>query len=98
MRRMSLKRTAQLDLEWWIIHREPQAFESGRLQAALAALPAELYQLSPDRFMEHAQYRAQAMVLRDRLAEQKGVTEADWQRINQLLLQSWHSLWQAVNS
>ena len=49
-----------------------------------------------DRFREHAKYRAEAMILRDRLWEQSGVTEADWQTINQLLLQSWRSLWQAA--
>jgi len=37
------------------------------------------------------------MILRDQLWERSGVTEADWQTINQLLVKSWRSLWQAVN-
>ena len=33
-----------------------------------------------------------------RLAEQNQVTEGNWQKINQLLLLSWRSLWEVVNS
>ena len=50
-----------------------------------------------DRFSDHAKYRAEAMLLRDRLAEQGRVTETDWQKIADLLRQSWVSLWHAVN-
>ena len=38
------------------------------------------------------------MNIRDRQAEQGGVTEEDWHRIDDLLHQSWRSLWRAVNS
>jgi hypothetical protein len=86
-------KAAHLELEWWIIHRQP----SGDLDSALADLASEIYQLPADRFREHAKFRAEAMTLRDQLDEQNGVSEADWQRINDLLLQSWRSLWNAVN-
>jgi hypothetical protein len=92
-----VQKTAQRELEWWIVHRQRDAHEAGDLDAALAALSAEIYQMPAERFREHAKYRAEAMILRDELYEENGVTEADWQRINQLLLQSWRSLWQVVN-
>jgi hypothetical protein len=37
------------------------------------------------------------MLLRERLSGQIGVTEADWQKIHELLRLSWLSLWNAVN-
>lgn len=90
------ERGARLDLEWWIVHRDRGSYEKGELQAALSALPAELYQVPAARFAEHARYRADAMALRDRLSEQNAMTEAGWERINQLLLQSWQSLFEAI--
>jgi hypothetical protein len=92
-----IPKTARLELEWWIVHRTRGAHEAGDLDAALAALSAEIYHMPAERFREHAKYRAEAMILRDELSEENGVTEGDWQKINQLLLQSWRSLWQVVN-
>lgn len=48
--------------------------------------------------MDHGRLRAEAMTIRDTKAEQGGVTEADWTRIDELLHQSWRSLHEAVNS
>lgn len=43
--------------------------------------------------MPHAQARAEAMLLRDRRAEEAGApSAADWHRINELLNVSWNSL------
>jgi len=51
-----------------------------------------------DRLMEHGRLRAEAMTIRDNKAEAGGVTEEDWNRINELLRQSWRSLATAVKS
>ena len=59
---------------------------------ALGELAAEIYQMPAGRFHEHAQYRAEAMTLRDRVSEKGGLIEADWQKIHELLDQSWRSL------
>jgi hypothetical protein len=91
-------KVAKLELEWWIIHRERAQHEPGDLSRALAELQAEIYRLPVDRFMEHGRLRAEAMTIRDTKAEQGGVTEADWARINDLLKQSWNSLAQAVRN
>ena len=47
--------------------------------------------------MEHAKLRAEAMTIRDTKAEQGGVTDADWAKIDELLHASWQSLYKAVN-
>jgi hypothetical protein len=93
-----VERAARLELEWWIIHRERRSHAPGVLEGALADLQAELYRLPPDRFAEHARLRAEAMAVRDTKAEQGGVTEEDWSRIDELLHGSWRSLHAAVNS
>lgn len=92
-----VERTARLELEWWIIHRERKSHAPGDLVRALAELPAEIYQMPADRFMEHGRLRAEAMTIRDDRAEAGGVTEADWAKIDDLLHASWRSLYNAVN-
>ena len=91
-------RAARLELEWWIVHRERRAHAPGDLDRALADLQAELYRIPPERLAEHARLRAEAMAIRDTKAEQGGVTEEDWRRIDELLHGSWRSLHAAVNS
>ncbi len=92
-----VERAAQLELEWWIIHRQRAQHQPGDLDRSLAELQAELFQLPADKFMEHARLRAEAMLIRDDKAEAGGVSEADWRRIDDLLQRSWQALWQAVN-
>lgn len=85
------REAARLELEWWIVHRERDRRPAGDLETALAALQSEIYQLPASRFEEHARARAEAMRLRDRQAS-AGLSPADWNRIEQLLQQSWSSL------
>lgn len=85
-------RAAMLELEWWIVHRE----NPPGLPDALAALQAEIYGIPVERFAEHARLRAQAMDLRD--GKGAAITEADWQRIGEMLAASWKSLYSAVNA
>jgi hypothetical protein len=91
-------RAARLELEWWIVHRERRAHAPGDLDRALADLQAELYRIPSERLAEHARLRAEAMTIRDTKAEQGGVTEEDWERIDELLHGSWRSLHTVVNS
>lgn len=92
------ERAAQLELEWWIIHRQRASHQDGDLARSLADSAAELYQVPAERLMEYARLRAEAMTMRDNQAEAGGVTEADWQKIDELLRASWKSLKAAVNS
>ena len=91
-----IARVAQLELEWWIVHRQRAQHQAGELDKALAELQAAIYQMPVESFTEHARLRAEAMLIRDDKAEQGGVSESDWQRIDELLKGSWQSLWQAV--
>ena len=91
-------RAARLELEWWIIHRQRAQHVPGDLDKALAELQAEIYRVPVERLMEHGRLRAEAMTIRDTKAENGGVTEADWVRINELLKESWRSLAKAVKS
>lgn len=93
-----VNRAAQLELEWWIIHRERKKHAAGDLDKALAELPAEIYQIPVEQLMEHARFRAEAMTIRDSKAETGGVGEADWQKIEELLRASWSSLSKSVNA
>ena len=91
-------RAARLELEWWIIHRQRTQHAPGDLDRALAELQAEIYHVPVDRVIEHGRLRAEAMTIRDTKAENGGVTEADWTRINDLLKESWRSLANAVKA
>lgn len=91
-------RVARLELEWWIIHRQRAQHAPGDLEKALADLQAEIYHAPVDRLIEHGRLRAEAMTIRDTKAENGGVTEADWARINELLKESWRSLQKAVKA
>ncbi|MFN8001448.1 MAG: hypothetical protein U0X75_10580 [Acidobacteriota bacterium] len=93
-----VEKVAKLELEWWIVHRQRARHQTGDLDRALAELPAEIYRVPVDQVMEHARLRAEAMTIRDEKAAAGGVTEADWQRIEELLRGSWQSLWKVVNS
>jgi len=91
-------RVSQLELEWWIVHRQRAQHKPGDLDRALAELQAEIYRVPVEKLMEHGRLRAEAMTIRDTKADQGSVTESDWARIDQLLRESWRSLARAVTS
>ncbi len=82
---------AELELRWWILHRQ----QSPQLAQSLMDLEAHLYQAPAERFARHAELRAEAMRIRD--AKAQTITEADWTHISNLLRESWLELWRAVN-
>jgi hypothetical protein len=87
------RRAAWLELEWWIVHREVDDHPPGDLEAALAALAAELYQVPAERLWAHASRRAEAMAIRDHTSRREvGVLEDDWDRIEAVLWVAWKAL------
>jgi hypothetical protein len=92
-----VQRAARLELDWWIVHRERALHPREDLDRNLAELQGELYHLPVDPLMEHARLRADAMLLRDRGAENGNPTERQWAEIDRLLHLSWRSLWDVVN-
>jgi hypothetical protein len=92
----NVDRTARLELEWWIIHRQRATHSPGDLEAALAALQSEIYLEPASAFAEHAAARARAMDMRDHSAQQGQTTSQDWLQIASLLDHSWTTLKQVV--
>jgi hypothetical protein len=87
------ERAARLELEWWIVHREVERHPPGDLEAALADLAAELYQVPAGRLSVHAARRAEAMTIRDHAARRAvGVLDDDWDRIEAVLWVAWKAL------
>jgi hypothetical protein len=86
-------RAAWLELEWWIVHREVDDHPPGDLEAALADLAAELYQVPAERLWTHASRRAEAMTIRDHASRRAvGVLDDDWDRIEAVLWVAWKAL------
>jgi hypothetical protein len=87
------RRAAELELAWWIVHREVDDHPPGDLEAALAELAAELYQVPAERLWTHAARRAEAMAIRDRTSRREvGVLADDWDRIEAVLWVAWKAL------
>jgi hypothetical protein len=93
-----VQHAAELELEWWIVHRERDAHHEGDLARAVAEAAAALYQVPVDKLMEYGTYRAAAMTIRDTKAAAGGVSEDDWREIHTDLLIAWQSLWKAVQT
>jgi hypothetical protein len=93
-----VERAARLELEWWIVHRQRELHVPEDLEKALADLQAEIYAMPAQRFADHARLRAEAMRVRDTGEANGGVTEPEWQRIEQLLRESWSALATVVRS
>lgn len=87
-----VRRAAELELEWWIVHRQRTLHAAGDLERALADLQAEIYRQPSEGFLPHAKARAEAMRIRDNSAAGVGTTEADWRKIDTLLRESWTTL------
>ena len=93
-----INRAAELELEWWIVHRERERHSPENLPRLLAQTSAVMYHMPYEPLLEHGKLRAEAMRIRDNQAAAGGVTEQDWSQIGRLLERSWRSLWQAVNA
>jgi len=93
-----VKRASELELEWWIVHRQRGHYKPGDLDRAVAKAAAEFYRVPPDKLLEYGSLRAQAMTIRDDEANTGGVSEEDWSRIESLLHKAYRSLWQNLHS
>jgi hypothetical protein len=86
-----IQQVAQLELGWWILHRQ----HSPQLSKSLEDLQAHLYEMPCAKFTTHAKLRAEAMNLRD--TKDQSITNEDWAKISARLRASWTELWHAVN-
>src|SRR5438045_2295892 len=95
LREFDADEVARLETAMWRSYYEKQRV---RLFNEATELQSAIYNVPVERLMEHGYLRAEAITIRDMKAEQGGVTEADWAKINELLRQSWRSLATAVKS
>ncbi|MFN8358244.1 MAG: hypothetical protein U0Y10_27520 [Spirosomataceae bacterium] len=89
-----VNKTAQEELEWWIIRRERDRHPPTEWATLQANIAAKLYQKPPSAFASYARLRTDAMLLRDQKG--KNITEQDWQNVQTLLNRSWTALHKAV--
>ncbi|GAB3565562.1 hypothetical protein GCM10027578_13170 [Spirosoma luteolum] len=85
---------AREELNWWIVHRQRDRYTYADLALALDRTAAVLYERPAPAFARYGQLRAEAMRLCDEAG--RGATEADWQRIDQVLNQAWSELHRVV--
>ena len=90
-------KVSKLELEWWIVHRQRDHYTYADLAEALVQTAAAQYDQPAALFKTYGFLRADAMRLRDESSQKPGgTTEADWQRIDNELVQAWQSLHTAV--
>ncbi|AQG81862.1 hypothetical protein [Spirosoma montaniterrae] len=94
-RPVDVSKAARNELEWWIIRREREQHPPAEWAALQTQVVADLYHVPPATCTDYGRLRTEAMLFRDQRGE--AITEADWQRIDNLLRQSYQSLYQAVN-
>lgn len=88
---------AELELEWWIVHRQRDQYSYQDLADALTQTAAALYNQPASDFIAYGQLRAKAMRLCDEAGQRSGgATKADWQGINRVLGLAWSALQRTV--
>ena len=91
---IDVKKAARNELEWWIIRRERNQHPPAEWATLQARIAADLYRIPVASCQPYGNLRTEAMVYRD--SRNTTMTEADWQRVEQLLRQSWQSLSRAI--
>lgn len=90
------KKAAELELEWWNIHRYPGKYKKS-LEQSLAEAAAAMYNTEPGKLMTYAKYRKEAMLLPNHEGD-KQPNPPDYKKVSQLCVKSWISLHQAVHN
>ena len=86
-------KVAQLELEWWIVHRQRDRYSYSDLADALVQTSAALYRQPPTDFIPYGKLRADAMRRCDEAGQKSGgASKADWERIEVVLTQAWSDL------
>jgi hypothetical protein len=90
------KRLAQLELEWWIVHREHERFGKAELERTIAECTAGYYGIKAESLTFYAERRAAAMLQRDESTKSGIINDRIWQEIETKLLESYEALSIAV--
>jgi hypothetical protein len=87
-------KAAQLELEWWDIHRYPKKYDKS-LEQSIAKAAGVVYACKPEVLKKYAVYRAEAAEMLTHEGDQHAVKN-DWPQIENILQQTWYSFNQAV--
>ncbi|MEM9719951.1 MAG: hypothetical protein AAGA10_11910 [Bacteroidota bacterium] len=94
-RSFEVESIAKRELEWWTIRREREKHPPADWVTEIAAIAAEVYAIPQQSTKPHAEKRVEAMLMRD--AKGDSVTEEDWEAIEEILIESWTALFDAVH-
>jgi len=90
------RRAAELELRYWVIHRElaeAPAFDKRPLIESLAALHALLFARAPTEIWASAESRAAAAAAVDRITGRRSTDEAaDWRRVEECLRRAYQQV------
>lgn len=91
------QRAAQLEYEWWQVHRYPERYKKD-LAAAVAKPMAVAYNTSLVNLKNYGRYRAEAMLLPEHTGD-KGKKDPDklYKEVEGLLEKSWAALYYAAH-
>ncbi len=87
-----VERASQLELQWWIVHRERSRRHPAQLDQAVADAAAALYEVPAARLEVYGHERSVAMTIRDSTQETGGVSEQNWADIRRHLDVGWAAL------
>lgn len=93
-RPLDVQAAAKQELEWWIIRRYREQHPPAEWTALQAQVASEIYGVPAARCETYAQKRTEAMLYRDELGEK--ISEADWQKIEGMLIVAWQRLAEAL--
>ncbi|WP_018618994.1 hypothetical protein [Spirosoma luteum] len=89
----NISRVAEMELEWWIVHRQRDRYSYSDLSDALMQTSAALYNQPTRNFAIYGPLRADAMRLSDEAGRRDGgATEADWKQVDRVLNRAWGAL------
>jgi hypothetical protein len=90
------KKAAELEYEWWQVHRYPKKYKKD-LAVAVAEPMAVVYHVSLSKLKSYGRFRAEAMLLPQHTGDRdKQDPDKLYQSISSLLEKSWRELYQAV--
>lgn len=95
--KLDVEEAAHSELKWWIVHRERNKYSYNDLEKALQKNASAIFGRPDTLFTRYAFFRTKAMELRDRRQLTGGLTQSDWDTIENDLRRSWGHLHMVVN-
>jgi hypothetical protein len=88
------EKAANLELEWWNIHRYPGKYKKS-LEESLADAASAMYNTDPTTLKTYAKYRGRAMLLPNHEGDKQS-NPPDYGQIKDMCVKSWTSLHNSV--